>query len=314
MENRLFFKSTLLFLVIGIIAFLIFIILIIKTENLIFLAIFLSILIIFGIISGLILTVKPYVFVKEHERLVLFRLGRIVGCFGPGVVFIIPKIDEYVIVDIRVRSIDLSRQVVITKDNLALTVDAVIYYKIVDPIKAVVNVRNLEKNLELLVVSELRAIIGKLNSMEVVANIDEINNNLQLMLKKYEDSWGIDVVSVQLKSVDFPPDVLNAMHRRKAAEERKLAREQEIEALKMEMEAVKEVSKEMDEKALLYYYIKALEKLGVSQSTKFVIPLEFSSFAAFFAKSFGRPQEEVEKELSVIWPKLKKKLEEFKKE
>jgi regulator of protease activity HflC (stomatin/prohibitin superfamily) len=314
MENRLFFKSTLLFLVIGIIAFLIFIILIIKTENLIFLAIFLSILIIFGIISGLILTVKPYVFVKEHERLVLFRLGRIVGCFGPGVVFIIPKIDEYVIVDIRVRSIDLSRQVVITKDNLALTVDAVIYYKIVDPIKAVVNVRNLEKNLELLVVSELRAIIGKLNSMEVVANIDEINNNLQLMLKKYEDSWGIDVVSVQLRSVDFPPDVLNAMHRRKAAEERKLAREQEIEALKMEMEAVKEVSKEMDEKALLYYYIKALEKLGVSQSTKFVIPLEFSSFAAFFAKSFGRPQEEVEKELSVIWPKLKKKLEEFKKE
>ena len=304
-----FIKGLLIFAIIGAIAFLLLAIFLIKNPLLF--VIFLVLAASLGICAIIILKYRPFVIAKEYEKVLVFRFGKLVGCYGPGLVFILPNIDTYQIVDTRIKALDIYRQSVITKDNLKLEIDAVAYYRIVDPVKAVTNVENLEQNIELLVLSELRSIIGNINAEEVVSNIEQINYALNNAVKKFENEWGVDIISVQIKDVAFPPEVMDAMHKRKAAEEKKLAREKEIEALKMELDAIREAANKMDNKALLYYYIKALEKLGASQSTKFVLPLELSSFAAFFAQSIGKRKEDIESEIKHIWPILEEKLSKY---
>ncbi len=242
---------------------------------------------------------------KEYERAVVFRFGRFAGVRGPGWVIVIPFIESYVKVDLRVITIDVPPQKVITRDNIEVTVDAIIALKVIDPKKAVLNVKNFQEAALLFVKSELREVIGNMTLSEVIANVDKINARLKEGLQAIAKDWGILVVDVGVKEIKLPRDLLEAMHRRREAEQLKEAKRQEAEAEKITIEAVKEAAEGLSDKAIAYYYIKALEQIAAGKATKIVLPLEVSQLATMIAKSVGNVSaEQVEKDLMTKYKHL----------
>ncbi len=236
---------------------------------------------------------------KEYERAVVFRFGRFVGVRGPGWVVVVPFIETYVKVDLRVQTFDVPPQKVITRDNIEITVDAVIALKIIDPKKAVLNVKDFKEAALLFVKSELREVIGNMTLQEVIANVDKINARLKEGLQSIAKDWGIEVVDVGVKEIRLPPDLLEAMHKRREAEQMKEAMRQKAEAEKIKIEAVKEAAEGLSDKAIAYYYIKALEQIAAGKATKIVLPLEVSQLAAMIAKHIGGgvSQQQIEQDL-----------------
>jgi len=220
---------------------------------------------------------------KEYERAVIYRFGKVNRVGGPGWAFIVPPLENFDLVDLRVQTIDIPKQDVITKDSIELKVDAVIYLRVMkDPQSVknvVVEVQDYRHAVKDYVISSLRDVVGTMNLASVIANIDEINNELTRLLEKISKGWGISVDGVQLKDVDIPRIVIDAMHEEKAAVQEKLARIEKAYAHKAEIDAVKEASADMSDKALSYYYLKALEELSKGKSTKLVFPMEFSRLA-----------------------------------
>ena len=131
--------------------------------------------------------------VREYERVVIFRLGRFSGVKGPGIFFIIPIIDRVILLDLRVFTIDVAKQVVITRDNVSVEVDAVIYYRVVDPAKAVIQVENYRVATSLLSQTTLRDVLGQIELDDLLSKRDELNKKLQEILDKHTDPWGIKV-------------------------------------------------------------------------------------------------------------------------
>ncbi len=248
----------------------------------------------------------------DYERAVVFRMGKFVGVRGPGWVFILPFIEEYVKVDLRVQTVDIAPQKVITKDNIEVTIDAVIYLKVVDAAKAVLAVQDYRAAAILYIESKIREIAGGMTAEEIISNVDAINSELSKELQKLVSDWGVEVVSVELKSVRLPPELMEAMHRRREAEQQKLATIQRAEAEKATIEAVKAAAKGLDDKTLAYYYIRALEKIAEGRATKLVLPLEISTLSQSISAALGGAvsPERVEKDLSGKYAYL---LEEFKK-
>ncbi len=167
---------------------------------------------------------KAIQIVKEYERVVIFRLGRLSGVKGPGLFFIIPIIDSVVKVDLRVVTIDVPKQVVITRDNVTVAVDAVVYYKVVDPTKAVNEVENYKYATSTLSQTTLRDVIGQIELDEVLAKRDEINLNIQDSLDVATDPWGIKVTGVTLRDVSIDETMLRAIAKQAEAEREKRAR------------------------------------------------------------------------------------------
>lgn len=129
--------------------------------------------------------------VREYERVVIFRLGRFSGMKGPGIFFIIPIIDRVILLDLRVFTIDVAKQVVITRDNVSVEVDAVIYYRVVDPAKAVIQVENYRVATSLLSQTTLRDVLGQIELDDLLSKRDELNKKLQEILDKHTDPWGL---------------------------------------------------------------------------------------------------------------------------
>jgi len=162
--------------------------------------------------------------VREYERAVLFRLGRLVGVRGPGLFFIIPFVDRLVKIDLRVVTIDVPRQEIITRDNVTVNVDAVIYYRVVDPEKAVTKVANYSYAVTLLGQTVLRDVIGQVELDDLLSKRDEINKRIQLIIDETTMPWGIKVVGVTLKSVELPEGMKRAMAKQAEAERWRRAR------------------------------------------------------------------------------------------
>ena len=156
--------------------------------------------------------------VREYERAVVFRLGRIIGAKGPGLVFIIPIIDRAVIVDLRIHTVDVPRQKIITRDNVEVSVDAVVYYRVADPIKAVVTVQNYHYAVTMLAQTTLRDVIGQSELDELLAKREELNKRLQKILDELTDPWGIKVTAVTIREVVLPETMVRAMARQAEAE------------------------------------------------------------------------------------------------
>jgi len=156
--------------------------------------------------------------VKEYERAVVFRLGRVIGVKGPGVVVIIPIIDRAVIIDLRIHTVDVPRQRIITKDNVEVSVDAVVYYRVQDPLKAVLTVRNYHLAVTMLAQTVLRDVIGKSELDDLLMRREEINRELQRILDELTDPWGIKVTAVTIKEVVLPEGMVRAMARQAEAE------------------------------------------------------------------------------------------------
>ncbi|MDG6244539.1 MAG: slipin family protein [Methanolobus sp.] len=167
---------------------------------------------------------KAVKIVNEYERVVIFRLGRLSGIKGPGLFLIIPIIDTVVKVDLRVVTIDVPKQAVITKDNVTVAVDAVVYYKVIDPSRAVNEVENFKYATAMLSQTTLRDIVGQIEFDDVLSNRDDVNKRIQEMLDIATDPWGIKVTSVTLRDVSIDDVMQRAIAKQAEAEREKRAR------------------------------------------------------------------------------------------
>lgn len=156
--------------------------------------------------------------VREYERAVIFRLGRLLGAKGPGLFIIIPFVDTFIKVDLRIIAVDVPEQRIITRDNVTVGVDAVIYYKVFDPIKAVVTVENYHYAVMMLGQTTLRDIIGQVELDDLLTKREELNKRLQKILDELTDPWGIKVTAVTIKEVKLPETMLRAMAKQAEAE------------------------------------------------------------------------------------------------
>jgi regulator of protease activity HflC (stomatin/prohibitin superfamily) len=160
----------------------------------------------------------------EYQRIVIFRLGRLLGIKGPGLVFVIPIIDNIIKLDLRTRVIDVPKQRVITKDNVTVDVDAVVYFRITDPQKAVVEVQRYDVATSLLAQTTLRDILGNQSLDELLSKREQLNKSLQTVIDQGTDPWGIKVSNVTIRDVALPEEMLRAIAKQAEAEREKRSR------------------------------------------------------------------------------------------
>ncbi|MCD6478966.1 MAG: SPFH domain-containing protein [Candidatus Diapherotrites archaeon] len=244
---------------------------------------------------------------RDYERAVIFRFGKFNRIGGPGWALMIPFIESYSRVDLRTKTLDIEKQDVITRDSIEIRIDTVIYLRVEKDnesvARSVLEVENFEEASRTYVMSALRDIIGEMTLPEVIANIDKINKHLHESLSAVAEKWGLNVIAVQIKDVDLPDVVLKAMHEQKAAVQERLARMERAEASKIEINAVKEATADLSDRALNYYYIKALEKISDGRSTKIIFPLQFTSLAQSISEKLSAGEAEK------LVPLLRKALE-----
>jgi regulator of protease activity HflC (stomatin/prohibitin superfamily) len=162
--------------------------------------------------------------IREYERAVVFRLGRLVEAKGPGLILIIPFVDNLMKVDLRVVTVDVPKQEIITRDNVSVKVDAVIYYRAVDPIAAITKVSNYHYSIMMLGQTVLRDVIGQVDLDDLLQKRDELNKRIQDIIDETAMSWGIKVTAVTLKSVELPEELMRAMAKQAEAERWRRAR------------------------------------------------------------------------------------------
>ncbi len=214
--------------------------------------------------------------VNEYERAVIFRLGRVLGkAKGPGLFILIPFIDKMVKVDLRVVTMDVPTQDVITKDNVSIQVDAVVYFKVIDPVKAVINVENYLYATSQISQTTLRSVCGQADFDELLSQRDKINIKLQEIIDKETDQWGIKVVAVELKKIDIPEELRRAIARQAEAERERRAKiiqaEAEYQAAQKLTEAAELLAKHP--LAMQLRYLETLSTIGQYNSNTIVLPL-----------------------------------------
>jgi regulator of protease activity HflC (stomatin/prohibitin superfamily) len=245
-----------------------------------------------GILAVFVYIIWKFDFILQlvdYQRAVIYRFGKVHRVGGPGWTWIWPVVESYALVDLRTKTIDVPQQDVVTKDGIELQVDGVIYLKVRKDRQSVVNsiieVEDYREAARLFVVSAIRDAMGTMELSEVISNIEIINAQIKENLEKISKDWGVDVDSVEIKDIQIPKTVLDAMHEEKAAVQQKLARMEKALAHKAEIEAVKEAAKDLDDKALSYYYIRAIENMSKSKGSKVFFPAEFSKLASAFSSS-----------------------------
>ncbi|MFA5931281.1 MAG: SPFH domain-containing protein [archaeon] len=225
----------------------------------------------------------------DYQRAVIYRFGKVNRVGGPGWTWVWPVIEKFALVDLRVMTIDVPKQHVVTKDGVEITVDAIVYMKVKKDNQSVVNsiieVQDYREASKLFIISSLRDVVGSMILGEVISNIEIINARIKENLMQMSKNWGINVESIEIKDVEIPEIVLNAMHKEKAAVQQKLARMERALAHKAEIDAVQEAASKLDDKALAYYYIKAIENMSNSKGSKVFFPSEFSKLAESFTNS-----------------------------
>ncbi|MBU2099828.1 hypothetical protein KKB11_01200, partial [Candidatus Micrarchaeota archaeon] len=255
------------------------------------LAVYAAVLFSFLILAFLIRQYDFLLTLKEYERAVIFTLGRVTRVGGPGWTFVIPAVQSFVLVDLRTQTIDIPPQEVITTDKIKLTIDAVIYLfveKTKDSvINSVIEIDDYRTATRLYVRATIRDVVGSMDLSSVISNIALLNAEVKRKLEEVAKEWGVKIEAVEITNVVIPPEVLDAMHNQKAAEQRKLAKFEEAEGKKYEIEAVKAASGELTDKTIAYYYINALEKIAEGQSSKIIFPMELSGFVKSLSGQSG---------------------------
>ena len=212
---------------------------------------------------------------KEYERGVIFRLGRLSGTKGPGIIILIPLIDKMVKISLRTVVMDVPPQDVITKDNVSVQVNAVLYFRVVDPAKSVVDVENYLFATSQLSQTTLRSVVGQVSLDDLLTERDKINAQLQEIIDQHSDPWGIKVSLVEVKHIDLPEEMKRSMAKQAEAERERRAK---IIAAEGEFQAsakLTEAAKVLDEtpSALQLRYLQTLVEIGVEKNTTTIFPL-----------------------------------------
>jgi regulator of protease activity HflC (stomatin/prohibitin superfamily) len=220
---------------------------------------------------------------REYERGVIFRLGKLLGAKGPGLILLWPVVDRMVKMDLRVVTIDVSKQEVMTRDNVPATVDAVVYFRVIDPVSAVVKVENYWKATSLIAQTTLRSVLGQAELDELLAHRDKINQTLQEIIDRQTDPWGIKVTSVEIKDVALPEGMKRAMAKQAEAERERRAKivnaEGEFQAAEKMVQAAAMISKEPI--ALQLRFLQTMREISSEHNTTTFLPVPIDLFGPF---------------------------------
>jgi len=220
---------------------------------------------------------------REYERAVVFRLGKLLGIKGPGLIFLIPIVDRMVKMDLRVVTIDVPKQEVMTHDNVPATVDAVVYFRVVDPSAAVVKVENYLRATSLISQTTLRSVLGQSPLDDLLSQRDSINMKLQTIIDRQTEPWGIKVTSVEVKDVALPDGMKRAMAKQAEAERERRAKvvnaEGEFQAAEKMVQAAAMISKEPI--ALQLRYLQTMREMATEHNTTTFLPLPIDLLSPF---------------------------------
>ncbi len=227
--------------------------------------------------------VSMFRILREYERGVIFMLGRYHKVKGPGLILVIPVIQQMVKVDLRVRVLDVPSQDVISRDNVSVKVNAVLYFRVVDPERAVINVEDFYDATSQLSQTTLRSVLGKHELDEMLASRDELNRDIQEILDEQTDPWGIKVANVEIKHVDLDEDMVRVIARQAEAERVRRAKvihaNGEKEASEVLLDAARTLSSQPQ--ALQLRYLQTLTEVANERTTTVVFPLPMDMIDSF---------------------------------
>jgi regulator of protease activity HflC (stomatin/prohibitin superfamily) len=218
------------------------------------------------------LTIKV---LREYERAVVFFLGRVQRVFGPGIIFIIPGVQQIVRVDLRIRVFDVPAQDVITRDNVSVKVNAVVYFRVVDPRNAIIQVANFLEATSQLAQTTLRAVLGKHELDTLLAEREKLNLDIQTVLDQQTDAWGIKVSNVEIKHVDINESMVRAIARQAEAERERRAKvihaEGELQASEKLLQAAQMLAQKSE--AMQLRYLQTLTQIAGDKASTIVFPI-----------------------------------------
>ena len=240
----------------------------------------------FLIIFIIILAASAIKILREYERGVIFRLGRLIGAKGPGIIFIIPGVDKLLRISLRLVTLDIPPQDVITHDNISIKVNAVVYFRVLDPNKAVVEVENYLYATSQLAQTTLRSVVGQADLDELLSQRDKINLKLQDILDKHTEPWGIKVSLVETKQVDLPENMQRAIAKQAEAEREKRAKiihaEGEFQAAEKLTQAANVIS--ANPQALQLRFLQTLAEIATEKNSTTIFPVPIDVLNAFMKK------------------------------
>jgi regulator of protease activity HflC (stomatin/prohibitin superfamily) len=285
----------------------------------------------FIIILALVVFFTAVRVVPEYKRLVVFRLGRCVGTRGPGIVLLIPILDSAITTDLREQVREIPHQTCITKDNAPISIDFLWYYKVFDPAESVLQVGNFETAAQGMATTTLRAVIGGISLDDVLSEREKINTLLRTRLDEVTERWGVKVTNVEIREINPPKEVQDAMNRQMSAERirravvtestgtqeaainvatgekqaailraegekqsailraegEKQSQQLRAEGFAAALSAIYAIAQGVDSKTMTLQYFETLKTIGMSASTKYIFPLEFSKALENFVGSLG---------------------------
>ena len=235
------------------------------------------------IILAVIILPQAVRILREYERGVIFRLGKLLGAKGPGMIFLIPVVDRMVKMDLRVVTIDVAKQEVMTRDNVPATVDAVVYFRVVDPMAAVVKVENFWKATSLIAQTTLRSVLGQAPLDDLLSQREAINLKLQEIIDRQTEPWGVKVTAVEVKDVALPDSMKRAMAKQAEAERERRAKivnaEGEFQAAEKMVQAASMISKEPI--ALQLRFLQTMREISSEHNTTTFLPVPIDLFTPF---------------------------------
>jgi regulator of protease activity HflC (stomatin/prohibitin superfamily) len=251
--------------------------------------------------------------VREYQRNVVFRFGRCIGTKGPGIIFLIPVIDRPVLVDLREQYLEIPRQTAITKDNAPISIDFIVFHRVIDAVDSVVKIQDFAGAAENIASTTLRSVVGDMPLDDVLSKRDQMNSVLQAKLDEVTERWGVKITNVELREITPPPDVQEAMTRQMSAERTRRAVVTEAEGTKqaavtvaegekqaailsaegdrqaailraegfaLALSKIFEVAQTVDVNTMRLQYLEALKEIGASDATKIVLPMEVADVLA----------------------------------
>jgi regulator of protease activity HflC (stomatin/prohibitin superfamily) len=229
--------------------------------------------------------------VPEYQRAVIFRLGRVIGAKGPGLFILIPIIDKMIRVDLRTVTLDVPTQDIITRDNVSVSVDAVVYFRVVDPVRAIVEVENYQYATSQIAQTTLRSVCGSVELDELLSERERLNLQLQEIIDRQTDPWGVKVVAVELKRIDLPEELRRAMARQAEAERERRAKiitaEAEYQAAQKLADAAQILASQP--LALQLRYLETIQNVVSKPGNTVLVPLPIEMLS-YFAKDGSKIQ------------------------
>jgi regulator of protease activity HflC (stomatin/prohibitin superfamily) len=242
------------------------------------------------VLIGVLILANAIKILREYERAVVFRLGRLIGVRGPGIVFLIPIVDRMVKVSLRTVTLDVPPQDVITRDNVSVKVNAVVFFRVVDAARAIVEVENFLYATSQIAQTTLRSICGQAELDEILSEREKINQELQKIIDMQTDPWGVKVGVVEVKHVDLPAEMQRAIARQAEAERERRAKvinaEGEFQAAQRLADAAKVIATEPA--ALQLRYLQTLAEIATENNSTTLFPIPIDLLRGFMKMTEGR--------------------------